>query len=120
MSAAIESNFSAKEKGMKKDKIRKNAQQNERTFPTSRKQPWPTFSGNTSTISKNPISTNQATISLTQPNPRIDYSPFSHLQSLTQLILADQIQHNLFSVPPQSILSPTMIPLQSPVSQQMK
>ena len=46
--------------------------------------------------------------------PRIDYSPFSHLQSLTQPIPADQIQHNLLSVPPQSIRSPVMIPLQSP------
>ena len=78
------------------------------------------FQENTSTISKNPIPTSQATISLTQPNPRIDCSPFSHLQSFTQPIPADQMHHNLFSVPPQSIQSPMMIPLQSPVSQQMK
>ena len=50
-----------------------------------------------------------------QQNPRIDYFPFSHPQ-----FPADQIQHNLFSVPPQSIPSPMMIPLQCPVSQQMK
>ena len=37
-----------------------------------------------------------------------------------QLILADKIQHNWFSVPPQSIPSPIMIPLQGPISQQMK
>ena len=78
------------------------------------------FQENTSTISKNPIPTSQATISLTQPNPRIDYSPFSHLQSFTQPIPVDQMHHNLFSVPPQSIQSPMMIPLQSPLSQQMK
>ena len=53
-------------------------------------------------------------------NPRIDYSPFSHLQSLTQRIPADQIEHSLFSVPPQSIPSPMMIPHLNPVSQQMK
>ena len=78
------------------------------------------FQENTSSISKTPISTNQATISLTQPNPRIDYFPLLHLQSLTQPIPADQIQPNLFSVPPQSIPKPMMIPLHSPVSQQMK
>ena len=78
------------------------------------------FQETTSSISKTLISTNQATISLTQPNPRIDYSLFSHLRSLTQLIPADQIQHNLFSVPPQSNLSPMTIPLQSSVFQQMK
>ena len=78
------------------------------------------FQKNTPTISKNLILTNEATISLAQPNPRIDYSPFSHLQSLTQPIPADQISHNLFSVLPQSIPSPMMIPLQSPVSQQKK
>ena len=37
-------------------------------------------------ISKNPILANQATVLLTQPNPRIKYSPFSHLQSLIQPI----------------------------------
>ena len=43
-----------------------------------------------------------------------------HIYNLTQPIPADQIRHNSFSVPPQSILSPMMTPLQSPVSQQMK
>ena len=66
------------------------------------------------------MSTNQPTISFTQPNLQIDYAAFSHLQSFMQPIPADQIQHNLFSVPTQSIPSTMMIPLQSLVSQQMK
>ena len=80
------------------------------------------FQENTSLISETPISTNQTTISLTQPNPWIDHSPFSHLQceALTQTISATQIQHNLFSIPLQNIQSPMMIPLQSLVFQQQK
>ena len=64
-------------------------QQNEKAFNQAENDHRQRFQENTSSISKTPISTNQATISLTQSNPRIDYSPFSHLQSLTQPIPAD-------------------------------
>ena len=39
-----------------------------------------------------------------QPNPRIDRSPFSNLQFLTQPIPTDQIQKNLFYVLPMMII----------------
>ena len=106
---------------MKKDEIRKNVTaKRKKTFNQAENDNRQRYKENTSLIGKTPILANQATISLTQPDPRIDHSPFSHLQSLTQPIPANQIQHNLFSVPPQNIPPPMMIPHKSPVSQQMK
>ena len=94
VSSAIEYDLSAKEKGMKKDEIRKNAtSKQKKPFNQAENDHRQHFQENTSSISKSPISTNQDTISLTQPNPRIDYSPFTYLQSLTQSIPSDQIQH---------------------------
>ena len=106
---------------MKKDEITKNVTtKQKKAFNQAENDYRQRFQENTSSISKTPISTNQVTISLTQPNPQIDYFPFLHLQSLTQPIPTDQIQHNLFSVLPQTIPKPMMIPFHSPVFQQMK
>lgn len=117
LSAAIESDLYAKEKGLK-NQIRKIVTiKRKKASNQAEKYHCQSFQENNFTISKNLIPTNQATISLTQPNPRTAYSSFLHLQSLMQPITADRIQRNLFSVPPQSISLHMMILLQSPVYQ---
>ena len=63
LSVAIESDLSATEKDAKKDKIRKNAiTKRKKASNQAENDHSQRFQENTSTISKNPISTNQATI----------------------------------------------------------
>ena len=82
MSVAIESNLSEKEKEMKKGEIRKIVTtKRKEAFNQAESNHRQRFQENTLMICKTRISRNQATISLIQPNPRINHSPFSHLQS---------------------------------------
>ena len=82
LSAAKESDLSAKEKSMKKGEIRKNATtKRKKAFNQAENDHRQRFQENSSLISKTPISTNQATISLTQQNPRIYYFHF-HIYNL--------------------------------------
>ena len=82
MSVAIESNLSVKEKNMKKGKIRKivTAKRKE-AINQAESNHRQCFQENILLICQTRISRNQATIPLIQPNPRINHSPFSHLQS---------------------------------------
>ena len=114
LSVAIESDLSATEKDVKKDKIRKNAiTKRKKASNQAENDHSQRFQENTSTISKNPISTNQATIKQIHGLIIPHFHICNLLRSLYQLT-----KYN--TIPPQSISSPTMIPVHCHVSQQMK
>ena len=69
LSVSIDSDLSVKEKGRKKDEIRKNSTTKQIEASNQAKNNHRQhFQENTSTISKNPIPTNQVAILLTQTN----------------------------------------------------
>ena len=69
LSVSIDFDLSVKEKGRKKDEIRKNSTKKQIEASNQAKYDHRQhFQENTSTISKNPIPTNQAAILLTQTN----------------------------------------------------
>ena len=83
MSTAIESEISAKQKSHEKIQNKKMPQKQKKASKQAENDHRQHFQENTSTISKNLVPKTQARISLTQQNQRIDFSSFSHLQSLT-------------------------------------
>ena len=68
---------------MKKDEIRNTTAKRKKASNQAEYDHRQHFQENTLTIRKDLILENQAIISLTEPNPRIDYSPFLHVESLT-------------------------------------
>ena len=75
--------FQQNKKVMKKYKTKKMPQKQKKASKQAENDHRQHFQENTSTISKNLVPKTQARISLTQQNQRIDFSSFSHLQSLT-------------------------------------
>lgn len=120
LSAAIESDLYAKEKGLENQITKIATMKRKKASNQAEKYHCQSFQENNFTISKNQSQQIKQQSLLRNRDPRTDYSSFLHLQSLMQPIPADRIQRNSFSVPPQSISLHMMILLQSPVYQKMK